>query len=161
MGETPVTVYIGLGSNLENPQQQLHTAVEALQQIPATQLQHCSPFYRSKPMGPQDQPDYINAVAALTTTLTPLALLDALQRIENAQGRVRKERWGARTLDLDILLFGAHVLDEPRLTVPHPGLCQRSFVVFPLLDISPDLTLPDGRPLAACLAELDDDLERI
>ena len=110
--------YVGLGSNLAAPAEQLRSALQALDQVAATRLVAASAFYTSDSLLP-GQPRYTNAVAALDTQLAPLALLDALQAIENDQGRVRAERWGPRTLDLDILLFGDQVLDEPRLKVPH------------------------------------------
>lgn len=112
-------VYIGLGSNLAEPLRQLQAALAAIAELPHSQLVTTSSFYASDPLGPPDQPRYVNAVAALDTELAPLELLDALQRIEQEQGRVRKaERWGPRTLDLDILLFGNRLLSEERLTVP-------------------------------------------
>jgi 2-amino-4-hydroxy-6-hydroxymethyldihydropteridine diphosphokinase len=142
-------VYIGLGANLEAPVEQLKNAVKALDTLKQCALITVSQFYSSKPMGPQDQPDYVNAVALLNTELTPEALLDELQRIELEQGRQRKdERWGPRTLDLDILLFGEQTIATERLTVPHYGLCEREFVVYPLLEIAPDLQLPNGDSLA-------------
>lgn len=141
--------YIGIGSNLGEPEQQIHQAVNALEQIQNTTLAEISSLYFSRPMGPQDQPDYMNAVAALETTLTPLELLDALQHIENEAGRVRKdERWGPRVLDLDILLFGEQIIDNERLTVPHYGMKLREFVLIPLAEIAPDLTLPDRSKVA-------------
>lgn len=144
-----IRVYLGLGANLDAPLQQLQQAVNALMQLPQSQLAAVSSFYGSKPMGPQDQPDYVNAVAALDTRLTPEALLDELQRIELEQGRQRKdERWGPRTLDLDILLYGEAVLATPRLTVPHYGLHQREFVVYPLLELAPTLHIPGLGALA-------------
>jgi len=147
-------VYIGLGSNLAEPLAQLRDALAALAALPRSQLTATSSFYASDPLGPPDQPRYVNAVAALDTELTPLALLDALQAIELHQGRVRKaERWGPRTLDLDILLFGERVLNEPRLTVPHYHLHARPFVLYPLAELAPELHLPDGRPLATLLAD--------
>lgn len=147
------TVYIGLGSNLAEPLQQLRAALHALAQLPHTQLRAVSSFYASDPLGPADQPRYVNAVARLDCALEPLALLDALQHIERQQGRVRKaERWGPRTLDLDILLFGQRLLDEPRLRVPHYHLQERAFVLYPLAEISGPLNLPDGRTLDALLA---------
>lgn len=150
---TPVTAYIGLGSNLEEPRAQLRRALEALGRLERSELLRSSPFYRSAPMGPADQPDYLNAVAALRTELPPLELLDRLQAIETEQGRRRgAQRWGPRTLDLDLLLYGQERIDSPRLSVPHPGLTERSFVLVPLLDIAPDLVLPDGRALAALAA---------
>jgi 2-amino-4-hydroxy-6-hydroxymethyldihydropteridine diphosphokinase len=138
-------VYIGLGSNLDNPLAQLKNAVRDLKQLPHTTLTGLSSLYQSKPVGPQNQPDYLNAVVALDTELAPLNLLDALQAIETKQGRVRQEHWGARTLDLDILLFGDQIIHHARLIVPHPYLTQRSFVLMPLADINPDLQLPDGQ----------------
>lgn len=146
-------VYIGLGSNLAEPRQQLEAALKALQQVPETTLAGVSALYASDPLGPPDQPRYVNAVAALDTDLEPLALLDALQAIELEQGRVRKdERWGPRTLDLDILLFGDRLIDEPRLRVPHYHMQARAFVLYPLADLAPALALPDGRLLADLLA---------
>lgn len=146
-------VYIGLGSNLATPLEQLRSALAALAALPHTRLIAQSSFYSSDPLGPADQPRYVNAVAALDTELSPLALLDALQTIELEQGRTRKtERWGPRTLDLDILLFGERRLDEPRLTVPHYHMHARAFVLYPLAEIAPALNLPDGRPLRELLA---------
>lgn len=145
-------VYIGLGSNLATPLQQLRNALAALAALPHTHLIAQSAFYASDPLGPADQPRYVNAVAALDTTLSPLALLDALQTIELEQGRTRKaERWGPRTLDLDILLFGDLQLNEPRLIVPHYHMHARAFVLYPLAEIAPDLQLPDGRALSELL----------
>lgn len=146
-------VYIGLGSNLATPLEQLRSALAALAALPQTQLVAQSSFYASDPLGPADQPRYVNAVAALDTELSPLALLDALQTIELEQGRTRKaERWGPRTLDLDILLFGERQLDEPRLTVPHYHMHARAFVLYPLAEIAPDLQLPDDRALTELLS---------
>ena len=145
-------VYIGLGSNLATPIEQLRSALAALAALPQTDLIAQSSFYSSDPLGPADQPRYVNAVAELDTELSPLALLDALQTIELEQGRTRKaERWGPRTLDLDILLFGERLLDEPRLTVPHYHMHARAFVLYPLAEIAPDLKLPDGRALIELL----------
>lgn len=141
--------YIGLGSNLASPARQLWHALHALAALPGSRLLGSSSFYASKPMGPQDQPDYINAVALLDTHLAPLALLDALQGIEQRQGRVRLRRWGERTLDLDLLLYGQEPIEHPRLQVPHPGLKEREFVIVPLLELTPELVLPDRQPLAA------------
>ncbi|WP_313055002.1 2-amino-4-hydroxy-6-hydroxymethyldihydropteridine diphosphokinase [Pseudomonas lopnurensis] len=147
-------VYIGLGSNLADPQRQLRGALQALAELPQSRLVGVSSLYASDPLGPTDQPRYVNAVAALDTALAPLALLDALQAIERAQGRERKaERWGPRTLDLDILLFGDRLIDEPRLQVPHYHLQARAFVLYPLAEIAPrDLQLADGRSLDELLA---------
>lgn len=134
--------YIGLGSNLEAPAEQIKTALIDLQSLPATQLLKTSSLYASPPMGPQDQPDYINAVALLDTSLAAHELLDALQAIEQQHGRQRKRHWGERTLDLDILLYGQQMIEDERLSVPHPGLAQRAFVVYPLLEIAGDMPIP-------------------
>lgn len=140
--------YIALGSNLNDPLAQANQAIAALKQLPNTVVTDISPFYRSKPLGPQDQNDYLNAVIKLTTSLTPIALLDELQAIEKSQGRVRKNnRWGARTLDLDILLYDDLIIDNDRLTIPHYHMKNREFVLYPLYDISPELILPDNDKL--------------
>ncbi|WP_371187155.1 2-amino-4-hydroxy-6-hydroxymethyldihydropteridine diphosphokinase [Thalassotalea maritima] len=153
---TAHTVYIGLGSNLAGPDQQIEQALEAIKNIAKTQLTRVSSLYTSKPMGPQDQPDYMNAVAELATQLSPLELLDQLQAIELSFGRVRKdERWGARVLDLDILLFANNVIDSERLTVPHYGMKVREFVIYPLAEIAPELHLPDGTSVASLQKQLD------
>jgi 2-amino-4-hydroxy-6-hydroxymethyldihydropteridine diphosphokinase len=145
-------VYIGMGSNLADPAEQLRSAVTALGQLPHTRLVGVSAFYQSDSLLP-GQPRYTNAVTALDTTLAPLTLLDALQAIENDQGRERLERWGPRTLDLDILLFGDRLIDEPRLKVPHYQMQERAFVLYPLAELAPqDLRLADGRSLAELLA---------
>ena len=135
--------YIGLGSNLDNPELQLDTALVALHDIPDTSLVRYSSFYRSMPLGPGHQPDFINAVALLDSGLAAGQLLRQLQSIENRQGRVRGgQRWGPRTLDLDMLLYGNQVIDEPGLTVPHPEIRHRNFVLMPLLELAPDLEIP-------------------
>ncbi|MBA6293574.1 2-amino-4-hydroxy-6-hydroxymethyldihydropteridine diphosphokinase [Colwellia sp. MB3u-70] len=137
--------YIGLGSNLADPQAQISSALDKLAQLENCQVSQVSSLYFSRPMGPQDQPDYMNAVVAIETSLSAMALLDQLQHIEQTAGRVRKDnRWGARVLDLDILLFALQVISTERLTIPHYGLKQREFVLLPLAEIAPDLILPDG-----------------
>lgn len=146
-------VFVALGANLEDPQAQLDNAVAALSTLAENQSLRVSPYYRSTPMGEVVQPDYINAVAGFETQLAPLALLDALQHIENTQGRVRQERWGPRTLDLDLLLYGDAIIDEPRLKVPHYGMKERSFVLVPLAAITPDLVLPCKTPLRSLISE--------
>lgn len=140
------TVYIALGSNLNNPLEQLKQAVKILKSF-AVNFE-ISPFYGSKPVGPQDQPDYVNAVAKFDTELSAEALLDKLQSIENQQGRVRIRRWGERTLDLDILLYGNEQIHTDRLTIPHIEMKNREFVIVPLFDLSPDLVLPTEEKLA-------------
>lgn len=144
-------IYIGMGSNLAAPDQQLRSAIEALAQLPGTTLAGVSAFYQSDSLLP-GQPRYTNAVAAVDSNLAPLELLDALQAIENDQGRERLERWGPRTLDLDILLFGNRLIDEPRLKVPHYQMHLRAFVLYPLAELAPaDLRLPDGQTLSELL----------
>ncbi|MGR6501060.1 2-amino-4-hydroxy-6-hydroxymethyldihydropteridine diphosphokinase [Shewanella sp. Koi 1] len=146
-------VFVALGANLEDPKTQLDNAVAALSALAENQSLKVSPYYGSAPMGDVVQPDYINAVASFETSLAPIALLDALQEIENTQGRVRKERWGPRTLDLDLLLYGDAIIDEPRLKVPHYGMKERSFVLVPLAAIAPDLVLPCKTPLRSLISE--------
>jgi 2-amino-4-hydroxy-6-hydroxymethyldihydropteridine diphosphokinase len=136
------TAYIGLGSNQADPPRQLDAAVEALSRLPATRLVVVSPRYVTAPFGPVPQPDFLNAVAAVETRLASEALLAALHGIEAAQGRVRRVHWGPRTLDLDLLLHGDTVLQSPALTLPHPGIVQRNFVLYPLRDIAPMLEIP-------------------
>lgn len=138
------TAYVGIGSNLEGPVQQVLKSFLALHNLAATQCVALSGLYASRAVGPGDQPDYVNAAAKLLTDLEPHALLDALQAIECQQRRTREVRWGARTLDLDLLLFDDRTINDTRLTVPHPRLVDRNFVLAPLLDIAPELTLPDG-----------------
>lgn len=150
-------VYIGIGSNLNDPTQQLADAYQALGRLEKTRFMVTSRWYPSEAVGPGEQPNYINAVVQLSTRLTPESLLDALQAIEQAQGRERLVRWGARTLDLDILLFGSEIIESERLTVPHAYLVERNFVVFPLMELCPEMILPNGRLLADCAAQLSRD----
>jgi 2-amino-4-hydroxy-6-hydroxymethyldihydropteridine diphosphokinase len=139
----PVTAYVGLGSNLDDPVAQLTRAYAELARLPDTRLTARSPLYRSAPMGPQDQAEFVNSAAALATALAPQELLQGLLAIERAHGRQRDGmRWGPRTLDLDLLMYGDQVLHEPGLTLPHPGLHERAFVLYPLADIAPGLTVP-------------------
>ncbi|QSX40108.1 2-amino-4-hydroxy-6-hydroxymethyldihydropteridine diphosphokinase [Shewanella cyperi] len=140
-------VYIALGANLAEPKQQLDRACAALSALAAPGSFRVSSYYASRPMGEVAQPDYVNAVASLETELAPLALLDALQAIELDQGRERLLRWGPRTLDLDLLLYGDITMDSERLTLPHYGMKQRSFVLVPLHELTPDLVLPCGTSL--------------
>ena len=151
-----VTVFIGVGANLDNPKTRVSDAFNELGSLPDSELTACSGLYQSAPMGPQDQNDYINAVVRLSTKLEPLALLDELQRIEKEQGRVRKaERWGPRTLDLDLLLYNNSNIEHPRLTVPHYGMHERNFVLLPLAEIEPDLKLPNGTAIRNLINQLD------
>jgi 2-amino-4-hydroxy-6-hydroxymethyldihydropteridine diphosphokinase len=156
-------VYIGLGSNLENPVDQVNSALDSLRKLEHSKLTSVSSLYISKPMGPADQPDFINAVACLETSLEPNVLLDALQGIEQAHGRQRGDmRWGPRTLDLDILLYGDKSIKSERLSVPHPGLHERSFVLYPLQEINPDLQIPGYGHIAELITHCSSDrLERL
>ena len=147
--------YIGLGSNLDAPRQHIVAAFSALNALPATALTRRSALYKSKPVGPRDQADFINAVAELRTGLLPLALLDGLQAIEDRHGRARGRRWGPRTLDLDLLLYGAATINSERLTVPHPEMLKRAFVLAPLAEIRADFRLPGGGALNGHLAALE------
>lgn len=148
-----VTVYIGLGSNLEDPLQQVEQAFRELAKLPDSQLNGESRRYRSDPVGPPGQPDYINAVARLETRLEAHTLLDQLQAIENAHQRRREVRWGPRTLDLDLLLYGNTTIHSERLIVPHPHMADRNFVLYPLADLAADLILPNGQSLESLLAQ--------
>ncbi len=153
--------YIGLGANLGQPIIQLQWAVKQLQQLHNSQVVAVSRLYGSKPAlgSPNNQPDYVNAAVLLNTTLAPTQLLAKLQALEYAAGRIRAERWGARSLDLDILLYDNQQINTPELIIPHLELVNRCFVVLPLLDINPTLTLPNSVKLAslAC-ATLSDDI---
>lgn len=150
-----ITAYIGLGSNLSDPRAQVIDAAKAISNISASNVIALSSLYLSKPMGPQDQDDYINAVIALETSLSALELLDALQGIENSAGRVRKDnRWGARILDCDILLYGNESIENERLTVPHYGMKLREFVLLPLAEIAPSLHLPDGSSISELASKI-------
>ncbi len=153
-----VDVYIGLGSNLHQPLEQAQQAIKALSQHRHLSNVTASPLYSSKPVGPQDQPDYINGVVCCQTQLGPHDLLDLLQSIEQAQGRERKRHWGERTLDLDLLLYGEAQIRTPRLTVPHAFMLERSFVLYPLKDLAPDLLLSNGLSLSEHLTSVPFDL---
>jgi 2-amino-4-hydroxy-6-hydroxymethyldihydropteridine diphosphokinase len=138
-----VVAFIGLGSNLGDPIAQLRRACSALYQLPRSRWLASSPYYRSAPMGPVPQPEYVNAVAMIETELDPESLLDNLLHIERSQGRVRNGvRWGPRTLDLDLLIYGDRVINTSRLSVPHPGIAERNFVLLPLSDLAPELIVP-------------------
>lgn len=149
---TETEAFIGLGSNLADPMEQIQRAVTALGNIPRTRLLHHSPWYRSRAIGPGEQPDYVNGVALLATALDATELFSHLQRIEAAQGRERRVRWAARTLDLDILLYGSETIHSPQLQIPHPRLTGRNFVIYPLADIRPELVLPDGTHIQTLVA---------
>ena len=151
------TAFLGLGSNLDDPVRQVSQACVEIAAIEKVSLIRTSGLYQSSPMGPANQPDYINAVAEIATSLTPTDLLVELQAIEKLHGRVRSaQRWSARTLDLDILLFGEKVINSASLVIPHLGLYERAFVLYPLFEIAPHLVVP-GR---GTIAELVQNCER-
>ena len=144
------TVFIGLGSNIETPKRQVITALQEIHQAHDIFIQSCSHLYESLPMGPQDQPNFINAVCKVATSLSPIAMLDLLQDIEKRHMRKRtSDKWGPRTLDLDILLYNQETIEEERLIIPHYGIRDRQFVLVPLFEIQPDLIMPDGLTLAS------------
>lgn len=152
-----VTAYVGLGSNLREPREQVLGALEELARLPRSRLAARSSLYRSAPLGCAAQPDFVNAVAKLRTGLAPEALLDALQDLERRHGRERPRPGAPRTLDLDLLLYGSMPLATPRLTVPHPRMHERAFVLAPLLELDPEAAIPGrGRAadlLAACVGQ--------
>lgn len=138
-----------------SPGQHIRSAIKSLGDIQSTSMIRTSSLYKSKPVGPQDQDDYINAVAELETRLSPSELLDALQEIEDEHGRVRAERWGPRTLDLDILLYGDAIIQNDRLTIPHPEIKNRSFVLVPLAEINIDCVIPNTGRVTDLIADVD------
>lgn len=139
----PVVVYLGLGSNLSDPTTQVRAACVQLQRHPGCQQMLCSSFYQTPAMGQIEQPDFVNAVVRIHTFLTPEALHAVLLELERAQGRVRNGvRWGPRTLDIDILMYSDQQIETPALTIPHPGLHERAFVLYPLAEIAPNLVVP-------------------
>ncbi|WP_454691560.1 2-amino-4-hydroxy-6-hydroxymethyldihydropteridine diphosphokinase [Achromobacter aloeverae] len=155
-----VTAYIGLGANLGDAGATLRQALRELAASKGITACEASPFYRSAPVD-AGGPDFVNAVARLRTTLAPLALLDLLQALEHRHGRERPYRNAPRTLDLDLLLYGDVTMDEPRLTLPHPRMHERAFVLRPLLDLAPALTLPQGRATDLLAAIDDQPIQRI
>jgi 2-amino-4-hydroxy-6-hydroxymethyldihydropteridine diphosphokinase len=134
--------YVGIGSNLESPRDRVLEAFERMAALPTTRLALRSQLYLARPMGPQDQPDFVNAAAGLLTQLTARDLLNGLLGIERNMGRDRQERWGPRVIDLDLLWMVDSALEEPGLTVPHPGVSMRNFVLYPLADIAPTIKIP-------------------
>ncbi len=151
--------WIGIGSNLDDPESQVSSALAALELLPDTQLRITSSLYRNPPMNGMDQPEYVNAVAGLLTRLPARELLDALQAIERAAGRDRaaEQRWGPRRLDLDILSYGLQRIDEPGLKIPHPGIAERNFVLLPLVEVAPGLQLPGLASITALASRVDCD----
>jgi 2-amino-4-hydroxy-6-hydroxymethyldihydropteridine diphosphokinase len=146
MKDVNTNIYIGLGSNIEQPDLQIKTAITALNNLPGTKVLTDSGYFKSKPMGPEDQPDYVNAVVELQTSMGALELLEQCQLIEQQQGRVKQRHWGERCIDLDILLYAGQEIESDALTVPHPGVCKRDFVYLPLLKINSEIEIPgNGR----------------
>ncbi|HHT00059.1 MAG TPA: 2-amino-4-hydroxy-6-hydroxymethyldihydropteridine diphosphokinase [Thiomicrospira sp.] len=150
------TVYIGLGSNLANPVEQLNTALQSIDKITSTKLVKVSSFYGSKPLGPQDQPDFVNAVCQIQTGLSAFELLEKLQKIEIEQGRIKKRHWGERLIDLDILLFADEVIHSEHLTIPHSQITFRDFVLIPLAEIAPGLVIPEFGNIQNLINTLDE-----
>lgn len=155
MNPATTSAWIGLGSNLDDPRHQLDRALQALAREPDITLQQVSSYYRTAPWGVTDQPHFVNAVARLDTTLSPLALLDVLRRLEHQAGRERLERWGPRVLDLDLLLYGDARIERPGLRVPHPHLHERAFALVPLAEVAPEALVPGYGTVAALLRTLD------
>ncbi len=149
-----IEAVIGLGSNLNNPEKQINDAIIEIGEIAGVKVVKKSSLFHSCPVGPQDQPDFVNAVIIVSTSLAPEVLLDNLQKLEQDHRRVRLQHWGPRTLDLDILFYGNEVIATERLSVPHPEILNRVFVVIPLLEIAPNFTLPNGVVLKNCVNSL-------
>ncbi len=153
-------IFLGIGGNLGDRHRQMRTAVAEIRKV--LDDVRVSSLYESAAWGVSDQPAFLNAVVRARTSLEPLELLDAMQAIESDLGRVRKQHWGPRSIDIDILLYGSQIIDEPRLKVPHPYMAQRGFVLRPLADLAAGLTLPDGSLVGELLTTVSqDDLRRI
>lgn len=150
-----VTAFIALGSNIDGPEQQVGRGLSEIGALPQTRFARVSSLYRSVPVGYRNQPDFINAVAAVETTLAPRALLEQLLAIERAHGRVREFPNAPRTLDLDIILYGTRALQEPGLAIPHPRMHERAFVIVPLVEIAPDAAVPGRGRASDLLAGVD------
>jgi 2-amino-4-hydroxy-6-hydroxymethyldihydropteridine diphosphokinase len=147
-------VAIGLGSNLGDPEAQLDLACQAMRSSTQVRQFKCSDYYHSKPLGPQDQPDFVNAVCVFETLLEPEKLLDWLQQIEQQQGRIKERHWGERLIDLDLLLYGEHSVTSLRLMVPHPYLAERDFVLLPLFEVWSDAVIPGKGALLSLIENL-------
>lgn len=157
MKQEAVVAYIGLGSNQAKPFLQIRDAMTNLAKVPDIRILQDSGCYTSSPMGPQDQPDFVNAVAEISTTLSAHELLAYCKKIEQQQERIRTRHWGERTIDLDILLYGDETIHTETLEVPHPGLCVRDFVYLPLLKVNPDIIVPKAGLLREIIASSRDD----
>ena len=155
--------YIALGSNLDDPPARIRDALDRLGRIPETRRITSSSLWSSRPLGPQDQPDFVNAAASVLTRLAPAALLAQLKAVEDAMGRAQPaRRWGPRVIDLDLLAYGAETVAEPGLTIPHPGVQERDFVLYPLAEIAPDLWIPGAGRVRTLAAQVEDrGLERL
>lgn len=147
-------VFIGIGSNLEQPKNQVLKAVEQLKKLPDSEFMSASSLYASQPQGPQDQPDYVNAVVALKTHLLPHELLTALQSLEQQQGKIKVRHWGERVIDLDVLLYDELQLHSDDLVIPHPQMHLRDFVLLPLSEISPKQIIPGQGSVKILLSQL-------
>ena len=163
MTATPVKVLVGLGSNLDGPVRQVQIAFELLAAMPESELTGRSPLYRSAPFGGIEQPDFVNAAAVMTTALGAHEFLELLQGIERSRGRERDDtRWGPRVLDLDLLAYGGLSINEPGLTIPHPGIAERNFVLLPLREIAPNFEIPGlGRVQDIAVNENEPQISRI
>jgi 2-amino-4-hydroxy-6-hydroxymethyldihydropteridine diphosphokinase len=155
-----ITVFIGLGSNIEQPREQIKSAISALARLPDTVIIQDAGFFESAPMGPEDQPDYVNTVVECETGLSATALLQQCQQIEQEQGRVKKRHWGERSIDLDILLYGDQQLNLQDLIVPHVGICQRDFVYLPLLKLNEEIEIP-GKGLLREIIKMPESAESV
>jgi 2-amino-4-hydroxy-6-hydroxymethyldihydropteridine diphosphokinase len=149
--------YVAIGSNLNDPQAQVQTALVRLASLPQTRSLLRSRLYKTRPMGPQDQPYFVNAAAGLLTQLSARELLAALLQIEESMGRKRRERWGPRVIDLDLVWMPGESINEPGLTLPHPGVSMRNFVLYPLADIAPTLAIPGHGNVSELLRAVGDD----
>jgi 2-amino-4-hydroxy-6-hydroxymethyldihydropteridine diphosphokinase len=149
-------VYIGLGSNLGQPYLQIKNAIAALDNLANTKVLKDSGYFESKPMGPENQPDFVNAVVEIETTMEATELLKQCQLIEAQQGRIKLRHWGERTIDLDVLLYADQQIKTEDLTVPHPGICQRDFVYKPLLKLNPDVIIPGAGLLNAVIESVEE-----
>jgi 2-amino-4-hydroxy-6-hydroxymethyldihydropteridine diphosphokinase len=149
--------YVAIGSNLNDPSAQVRTAFGNLAALPGTRLVLRSGLYVTRPMGPQDQPDFVNAAAGLLTQLRPRVLMAQLLRIEESMGRRRQERWGPRVIDLDLIWMPGETIDEPGLTLPHPGVSTRNFVLYPLAEIAPTLAIPGHGRVSQLLRAVGDE----
>jgi|SRR5450631_2214011 2-amino-4-hydroxy-6-hydroxymethyldihydropteridine diphosphokinase len=149
--------YVAIGSNLNHPRDRVLEAFERLSTLPTTRLELRSRLYNTRPMGPQDQPNFVNAAAGLLTQVGAHELLEGLLQIERAMGRNRQERWGPRVIDLDLVWMLGQMSDEPSLTLPHPGVSTRNFVLYPLADIAPTLAIPGHGRVSDLLQRVGDD----